>query len=300
MDKKEELKRRFRHIPEIIMNQGDVDIADLEIAEDYVEHIPMPDGFPPNRRGFKDFVLMLRTAFPDLHYDVDHLTTSDLIGENQKVVHRIVAHGTHLGPWGPVPPTGKAMSWSEIHIGLYVQGMLVEHWGNIDTLAIMQQMGLVPGWQDRPDPPVRPVARNGHNSNYQENVEATRRYIREAWNKGKLEIIDEIFHPECASPAFPNMPAGPESVKFAIQMYRAGFPDLRVFIADTIAEESMVVVRFVLTGTHLGDFMGIPATGRDIEVDGCPILDFADGQIVEYWYEADQLGLLGQLGVGGQ
>ena len=103
--KQDEFKRRFRHIPEIIMNKGELDIADLEIAEDYVEHIPMPPQFPTNRQGFKDFVMMLRTAFPDLHYDVDHLTTNDLIGENQKVVHRIVAHATHDGPWGPIPPT---------------------------------------------------------------------------------------------------------------------------------------------------------------------------------------------------
>src|SRR5215212_569049 len=102
MSKKDELKRRFRHIPEIIMNQGELDIADLEIAEDYVEHIPMPPQFPTNRQGFKDFVVMLRTAFPDLHYEVDHLTTNDLIGENQKVVHRIVGRrevGRALGEY---------------------------------------------------------------------------------------------------------------------------------------------------------------------------------------------------------
>ena len=48
MSKQDEFKRRFRHIPEIIMNKGELDIADLEIAEDYVEHIPMPPQFPTN------------------------------------------------------------------------------------------------------------------------------------------------------------------------------------------------------------------------------------------------------------
>jgi predicted ester cyclase len=295
---KDEFKRKFRHIPELIMNRGEVDVADQEMAEDYVEHIPMPPQFPPNRQGFKDFVIMLRTAFPDLHYDVDHLTTNDLIGENQKVVHRIVAHATHLGPWGPVPPTGKRMTWTEIHIGLYVQGMLVEHWGNIDTFSIMQQMGVIPGWQEK-RPCQRPALTGSAITTYQEEAEMVRRYIREVWNKGKLDVIDELFHPECVDPALPELPPGPEGVKLTVSMYRSAFPNMYVFVQDTIAEEDVTAIRFTMAGTNRGAFMQIPPTGKDVEVGGCAIFHFVDGKIIERWHEVDLLGLMGQLGMGG-
>lgn len=66
-----------------------------------------------------------------------------------------------------------------------------------------------------------------------------------------------------------------------------------------IAEEDIVAIRFTLAGTHEGVFMDIPPTGRTVEVGGCGIFHFGDGQIIERWQEFDTLGLLGQLGVGG-
>ena len=297
--KKNDEKRKFRHIPEIIMNRGELDLVDQEIAEDYVEHIPMPPQFTPNREGFKQFVVMLRTAFPDLHYDVDHLTSYDLIGENQKVLHRITAHGTHSGPWGPIPATGKRMTWTEIHIGLYVQGMLVEHWGNIDSLAIMQQMGAIPGWTEKPPAPPTPQVTGVKYTTFQENTAMIRRYVSEVWNKGHLEVVDELVHPQSVSASLPYLPVGPEGVKMNVMTYRNAFPNLYLLIQDILAEEDMVAIRFTMIGEHQGDFMAVPPTGKDIEVDGSCIFHFGDGQIIEQWQEIDHLGLLGQLGVGG-
>lgn len=292
----EEFKRRFRHIPEIIMNQGDVDIADVEIAEDYVEHIPMPPGFEHNRKGFKDFVGMLRSAFPDLHYTVDHLTRNDLIGENQKVVHRITAHGTHLGSWGPIPATGNKMTWTEIHIGLYVQGMLVEHWGSIDSMAIMQQMGIIPGWVERPIcPPLPLLDDNIPESTVKENVAMVKRYVSQVWNRGNFDVADEMIHPEGIAPNQSWLPLGPAGAKAGATMWRAAFDPFYMLIEDTIAEESMVAIRFKVIGRHKGEFLGVPPTDRDIEMDGCSIFHFGDGKIIERWMEVDMIGLYGQL-----
>ena len=299
MKKLEELKRRFRHIPEVIMNQGDVDVADYDIAEDYVEHIPMPPGFTPNRQGFKDFAIMLRTAFPDLHYDVDHLTTSDLIGENQKVVHRIVGHGTQDGPWGQIPPTGKKVTWSEIHIGLYVEGRLVEHWGNINSLAILQQMGAIPGWYEKPPVQPRPTVKKEGATTCQENTAMVRRLVHDVWNKGDMDAADVLIHPKSVDPSFTEFPVGPEGAKLAVMQFRNAFPNLYMFVHDYIAEEDVVAIRFTMAGTHNGIFMNIPPTGKSVEVDGCSIFHFGDGQIIERWQEFDSLALLGQLGIGG-
>ena len=69
------------------------------------------------------------------------------------------------------------MTWTEIHFGLYVQGMLVEHWGNIDSLGIMQQMGAIPGWEEKkPMPPV-PQISGKVVTTYQENCAMVRRYV---------------------------------------------------------------------------------------------------------------------------
>src|SRR4051812_23098463 len=86
MYREDEFKRCFRSIPEIIMKQGETDIADNKIAEDYVEYIPVPPQFTTNSQGFKALVLMLRAAFPDLLYDADRSVMSARIGENQKAV----------------------------------------------------------------------------------------------------------------------------------------------------------------------------------------------------------------------
>jgi len=299
MNKTDEFKRIFRHIPEQIMNQGEVEFADLEIAEDYIEHIPMPPGFQANRDGFKDFAKMLRTAFPDLHYRVEHLTTTDLVGENQKVAHQITARGTHLGDWGPIPATGKSLTWSEIHIGLYVRGVLVEHWGNIDSLAILQQMDVIPGWEAPPPIPPRPVTSGKTRTSKQENVAIVRRYVSEVWNKGRLGVADELIHPQCIDPSLPQLPVGPEGVKLAVKMHRNAFPNLQIFIQDCIAEEDVVVIRFTMTGTHEGEYVGIAATGKDIEMQACEIYHIGDGQVIERTIVADTLGMLQQLGVGG-
>ena len=81
-------------------------------------------------------------------------------------------------------------------------------------------------------------------------------------------------------------------------MFRNAFPDLYMFIQDIIAEEDVVAIRFMLAGTHEGIFMDIAPTGRTVEVGGCSIFHFGDGQIIERWQEFDMLGLYAQLGHG--
>jgi len=82
---------------------------------------------------------MLFTAFPDLHGTIE-----DLIAEGDKVVDRMTCEGTHQGMFMGAPPTGKRVKWSFIDINRIVDGKIVEHWAEVDTMGIMQQLGLVP------------------------------------------------------------------------------------------------------------------------------------------------------------
>jgi steroid delta-isomerase-like uncharacterized protein len=81
------------------------------------------------------------------------------------------------------------------------------------------------------------------------------------------------------------------------RVFYAGFPDLYHTIDDVIVDGDRAAVRFTLRGTHTGDFMGIPATGRQIEVSAIVIHHIVDGKITRLSAQFDQLGMLQQLGI---
>ena len=80
-------------------------------------------------------------------------------------------------------------------------------------------------------------------------------------------------------------------------MVAQAFPDRRYTVEDLLAEGDKVVVRFTTSGTHLGEFQGIPATGKTGTVTGIAICRIRDGRIAEQWVEFDQLGMLQELGL---
>ena len=125
------------------------------------------------------------------------------------------------------------------------------------------------------------------------------------WNRifeGDLAIADDIIADDCVyHDGPPDILAGPEGVKEWAIMFRNGFTDLRVTEEQFIAEGDKVVGRFVAQGTHQGEFMGVPATGKQITISGINIVRIADGMIAEHWVNLDAMGLMQQIGaVAGQ
>lgn len=296
----QEYKRLFRHMPEVYFNQGDLTQVDNEIVPDYVDHV-LPPQYPRGVAGLRQFVTLFRAGMPDVHYTVDHLTADDLIGEGDKVVQRLIARGTHTGELFGIPATGREIRWTEVHIGRYADGKLVEHWGNVDVLGIFQQMGVIPapaGDGAGAPTPQPPVVAGGKASSPEENKALMRRFIEEVWNQGKLDAADKLFHPQATSPSAPQLPVGPAGVRAIATLFRSAFPDFHMTIEDLIAEADLVVGRFTQGGTHRGEFMGVAPTGRQVQFTETGILRIAGGQVVESWYETDMLGLLQQLGVG--
>lgn len=130
----------------------------------------------------------------------------------------------------------------------------------------------------------------------QDNIAATER-LGAAVNSGKLEALREVFAPTVIDrdPAA-DQGAGPEGfIKFFTE-FRAAFPDLNISVEQLVADDDNVAIAYTVTGTHQGDFLGIPATGRQIKARGVQIARFQKGQIVERWGSSDQLGILQQLG----
>lgn len=108
-----------------------------------------------------------------------------------------------------------------------------------------------------------------------------------------LVAEDIVEHEEGA----PGMPGGKQGVRAGFAMWFEGFPDLTIDVDDLIAEGDRVVARAHFRGTHRGEFMGVPATGRKIDVEVIDILRVQDGLLVEHWGAMDSMVMLSQLGV---
>ena len=118
------------------INNGKLEFDDL-VAADSVDHDPAP-GQGPGPQGYRDMFTELRTAFPDLHVEVEHLTATD-----DDVAFAYTITGTNDGPFEGHPATGRSIKVRGMQIGRFQDGKLAERWGSSDQLGIMTQLGLV-------------------------------------------------------------------------------------------------------------------------------------------------------------
>ena len=132
-----------------------------------------------------------------------------------------------------------------------------------------------------------------------ENKKIARKLMEECWNKGRVEMVDELMSTGCRfhDPVFPSLTSGAENFKQHIRTCRSAFPDLKVTIEDMIAERNEVVVHWTTHGTHRGPFLGMPATERSATVSGTEIYRIEKGKIVELWADWNLLSLMEQLGL---
>ena len=132
-----------------------------------------------------------------------------------------------------------------------------------------------------------------------ENKALARRVIEEMFNKGNLDVADELLAPEYVDhdPAMPEDVQGPEGFKEYVRAYRSAFSDLYVRIEDQIAEGDKVTTRWTSTGTHDGDLAGIAPTGSRVTLPGMEIVRISEGKLVEGWEGYDSTNMMRQLGV---
>jgi len=128
------------------------------------------------------------------------------------------------------------------------------------------------------------------------NAALVRRY-QHIYNSNNLDALSEVLAPDFK----PNtlMAGVPSTLDGYKQLHLgtvAAYPDFHVAVEDLFAEGDKVVMRFTITGTHEGDFLGVPPTGRRINVPGISIFRIADGKIAEHWGEEDALGWMQQIG----
>jgi predicted ester cyclase len=287
-DKREVLRR----VSGEIFGQGRIDLVDELLAPDFVDHDPLP-GISPKRDGIKDLVHLFQTSFPGIKVEVLHLVV-----EGDRGVDHTRFSGTHAGDFMGIPATGRHIDTSVIVISkLGPDGRITERWQRFGALQLMQQLGVIPGWEEStPSPPI-PTVDGGRETTPDENRALMTSQLA-IWNDGDYDLADELFHPQAVTPDAPQLPRGPEGCKQVARIFREAFPDFNMTVEDTVAEGNLVVCRFRQTGTHRGELFDIAPTGRSVDFGEMAVCQFAGGQIVATWFQTDMLGLMSQLGVG--
>jgi steroid delta-isomerase-like uncharacterized protein len=131
----------------------------------------------------------------------------------------------------------------------------------------------------------------------EDNKALVRRFVDEVQSGGNTDLIDAICSAEFVNhSAPPGLPADLEGIKILTAMFRGAFPDSYFTVEDMIAEGDKVVTRKTFHGTHEGEFMGIPPSGRTVNVSLIDVVRISDGRVVEHWSVGDNLGMMQQLG----
>jgi steroid delta-isomerase-like uncharacterized protein len=124
-------------------------------------------------------------------------------------------------------------------------------------------------------------------------------FIQELFTKGDLDAVERYLDPGLINhdPPFPGAPDGPEGIRQAAVMFRQALPDWHSEVEQLIAEGDIVVERFTASGTHRGDLMGVPPTGKVVVLRGIQMFRIENDKIVERWGRLDEVGLMRQLGL---
>jgi predicted ester cyclase len=134
--KETENKAKARQIPEGILTEGNLDLADELFADDYVGRFLSEPHHGPE--GVKEYASIVQNAFSDIE-----ATVEDVIAEDDKVVRRDRLTGTHDGEFMGIEPTGEDVEITGIVILRVEDGQFVESWGQANTYELMQQLGVV-------------------------------------------------------------------------------------------------------------------------------------------------------------
>lgn len=278
---------------EEIWNQGALEVADEVFAPDAVLH-GLTAGDLAGPAAFKQVVAAYRAAIPDIHWTVD-----DQIAEGDTVVSRLTGTGTQQGALMGIPPTGLKVTVTAIATVRIADGKVQESWNSWDAAGLMEQLGALPAtragyaWGE-------PSKVTGDAGDAALNRLLILRFIAQFWNGKDIAGILETHSAEALAhnPVIPGSPLGFDAYQQACLAHVAAFPDFHVDAETLVVEADRVAVRWTVTGTHRGELMGVPPSGKAVKFDGVTIYRLADGKVVETWWAYDALGMMQQITSG--
>ena len=124
-----------------------------------------------------------------------------------------------------------------------------------------------------------------------------RRFVEEIFVAGRPEAVDELVAEDFVPHSWPSTGDPRGDLKRSIERVAGGLADVEFSIDDLIAEGDRVAARLTTSATHVGTFMGMPATNRRYTIEEIHIFRIRDGQVVEHWHTFDRMSLMQQLGV---
>ena len=276
------------------IDTGNPAILDKYIGGSYADHNPPPIASKtPGMAGLKETFTTALGIFSEFKHVVD-----DQVAQGDRVATRITGSGRHVGPFLGILASNKMVTMSGIAIHRVVNGRLVEHWGQVDGVGLLVQMGAVPA-PPAPPPlaaPKLPRSAADRTLSADALAAALRRLFDAGFNQRNRAVVVELVHPSYVNYSMPMLRPGPDGLSDILDGFFGAFPDMHIVVEDTIAETDKAVTRGYFTGTHRGPFMNVPATGKSVRVEYVDLWKAHNGLLVENWVHMDVLGLLIQIG----
>ncbi len=258
-------------------NDRDWDRA-LEYAAPDMEATVVPLGITASGRdGFLGFMQGWVEMSSDLKVEVTHQHLGDGV-----VVNEITARGTHDGPFvtptGEIGATGRALDIPAVEVWEVADGKIRRLRNYVDASTLWLQV-------------VDPVGTE----------ERVREFYEEVVNKGNLDRIpdfvteDWVDHEAVGSSL--GISPDREGIAQFLTMFREPFPDLKFTVDEVLIAGDLVTVRARISGTHRGEFIGAPATGKHFEIQTIDILRMEGDRAAEHWGVTDMLAMMQQLGL---
>ena len=300
MSTPEEAKAVVRRWNEEAWSEGNYDLAYEIISPDMTVHGAGGQKVGMGPDALIDLIRTWRNAFPD-----GHMTIEDLIVEGDLVGVRNSWHGTHTGAdFYGIPPSGKRVDVTSIGLDRVVDGKVVEGWGEMDMVGMMQQLGALPlvgpGAVSSGRPPAwtAPVDAGAASVEGDEAKRVLFGFI-EALAAGDRPAAEALVAPDFVDD---NPSWGTTDLAGALEtaaLLRAAMPDLQAEIQqDTVlADSGRAESHTLYRGTHTGaDLFGVAPSGKSIVWTQHDIVQVSGGRITRRWVSADTLSFLTQLG----
>jgi predicted ester cyclase len=297
----EEAKAIIRRWNEEGWSGGKYELANEIISPNMTVHGAGGQAVGMGPQGLIDLIKTWRTAFPDGYMSID-----DIIVEGNTVAIRNTWHGTHRADFYGIPPTGKWVEVTSVGLDRVEAGQVVEGWGELDMVGMMQQMGALPmvgsGSVSTGKSPLwgpSSTKKGGSPTSPEQNKALLLRFI-EALEKGDRDTADEVA--DAANYVEHNPVWGSTNLAGAAQSYamlRGAMPDLHFEVdqANMVAEGDQVAAHSIVSGTFRGgSLFGVAPNGKQAKWTHSDYVRIAEGKIVERWVSADTLTLLQQVG----
>jgi steroid delta-isomerase-like uncharacterized protein len=130
-----------------------------------------------------------------------------------------------------------------------------------------------------------------------EGIDKMQRFYGELLSNGELDVIDDIVTDDVVDhEAMPGQPEGKEGVRWFVELMRSAFSDINVTFGPSLESGDLASAQVTITATHTGEFMGVPATDKRIEIESVDIIRVEDGKCAEHWGVTDNIALMQQIG----